>query len=106
MTIYAYIRVSSNKQTLEHQEFEIKKFTKNQKIKIDRWVEEKIKYPLYLNLDNVSYLFNKIVEKDGSITLLLSLNANPNYLDANASSAADYVDENICIEIRPQLKNC
>lgn len=32
-----------------------------------------VKYPLYLNLDNVSYLFDKIVEKDGSITLFFDV---------------------------------
>ena len=42
MAVIGYIRVSSNKQQLEHQEFEIRKFAREQKIKIDRWVEEKI----------------------------------------------------------------
>jgi DNA invertase Pin-like site-specific DNA recombinase len=43
MAIIGYIRVSSNKQMLEHQEFEIKKFAKAQNIKIDKWVAGLIK---------------------------------------------------------------
>lgn len=42
MAVIGYIRVSSNKQTLEHQEFEIRKFATARQIKIDKWVEEKI----------------------------------------------------------------
>jgi len=40
--IYGYIRVSADKQTVENQRFEINKFCKNQKIKINKWIEEKI----------------------------------------------------------------
>lgn len=40
--IYAYIRVSTNKQTLESQEFEIKDFCNRENIKIDFWIREKI----------------------------------------------------------------
>ena len=37
--IYGYIRVSSDKQTVENQRFEIKNFCDNQNIKIDGWIE-------------------------------------------------------------------
>ena len=40
--IYGYIRVSSDKQTVENQRFEIKNFCDNQNIKIDGWIEETI----------------------------------------------------------------
>jgi len=40
--IYGYIRVSTDKQTLENQRFEIKRFCKAQKLKINQWYEEKI----------------------------------------------------------------
>jgi DNA invertase Pin-like site-specific DNA recombinase len=40
--IYAYIRVSTDKQTTENQRFEINKFAKHSKLKISRWVEETI----------------------------------------------------------------
>jgi len=40
--IYGYIRVSTDKQTIENQRFEINRFCKSQRIKIDKWIEEKI----------------------------------------------------------------
>lgn len=40
--IYAYIRVSTEKQTLENQEFEIKNFCTREKISIDQWETETI----------------------------------------------------------------
>lgn len=64
MAIIGYIRVSSNKQTLEHQEFEIKKFAKDQKIKIDRWVEEKISSRKALNKRKLGELLNEVKEGD------------------------------------------
>ena len=64
MAIIGYIRVSSNKQTLEHQEFEIKKFAKSQKIKIDRWVEEKISSRKPLAKRQLGQLLNELKEGD------------------------------------------
>ncbi|MDD5406798.1 MAG: master DNA invertase Mpi family serine-type recombinase [Sulfurovaceae bacterium] len=40
--IYGYIRVSSDKQTVENQRFEINEFCKRKEIIIDRWIEETI----------------------------------------------------------------
>ena len=40
--IYAYVRVSTDKQTLENQEFEIKKFCENENIQVDQWITETI----------------------------------------------------------------
>ena len=40
--IYAYILVSSDKQTIENQKFEIKKFCEKENFKIDEWIEETI----------------------------------------------------------------
>jgi len=40
--IYGYIRVSSDKQTVENQRFEINKFCKRENLKIDDWIEETI----------------------------------------------------------------
>lgn len=42
MATIGYIRVSSNKQTLEHQRFEIENFAIKEDIRIDTWVEEKV----------------------------------------------------------------
>lgn len=72
MTIYAYIRVSSNIQMLEHQEFEITKFAKAQNIKIDRWVEEKISSRKPLNKRKLGQLLNKLKKDDILITSEIS----------------------------------
>ena len=40
--IYGYIRVSSDKQTVENQRFEIERFAEQSKIKIDDWIAETI----------------------------------------------------------------
>ena len=40
--VYGYIRVSSDKQTVENQRFEINTFCKNNDIVIDDWIEETI----------------------------------------------------------------
>ena len=64
MAIIGYIRVSSNKQMLEHQKFEIKKFAKNQKIKIDKWVKEKISSRKSLNKRKLGQLLDELKEGD------------------------------------------
>jgi DNA invertase Pin-like site-specific DNA recombinase len=40
--VYGYIRVSTDKQTVENQRFEITRFCKSEKLKIEKWIEEKI----------------------------------------------------------------
>jgi DNA invertase Pin-like site-specific DNA recombinase len=40
--IYGYIRVSTDKQTLENQRYEIKEFCVKKEIIVDRWIEETI----------------------------------------------------------------
>ena len=40
--VYGYIRVSSDKQTVENQRFEINKFCENQDMVINDWIEETI----------------------------------------------------------------
>lgn len=40
--IYGYIRVSSDKQTVENQRFEIRRFAENEGLQIDGWIEEVI----------------------------------------------------------------
>ena len=42
MAVIGYLRVSTDKQSLAHQKFEIQKFVKNQNLKITTWVEETI----------------------------------------------------------------
>ena len=40
--IYGYIRVSTDKQTIENQRFEILKFTDEKKLAIDKWIQETV----------------------------------------------------------------
>lgn len=40
--IYAYIRVSTDKQTVENQRFEINRFARQRKFQVDIWVEETV----------------------------------------------------------------
>ncbi len=40
--IYGYIRVSSDKQTVENQRYEISEYCKRRKIGVNRWIEETI----------------------------------------------------------------
>ena len=40
--IYGYIRVSTDKQTVENQRYEINNFCKRQEIVVDKWIEETI----------------------------------------------------------------
>ncbi|WP_430741163.1 recombinase family protein [Treponema parvum] len=39
---YGYIRVSTDKQTVENQKFEISNFCKRENLSIDGWIEETI----------------------------------------------------------------
>lgn len=40
--VYGYIRVSTDKQTVENQRFEVKGFCKTKELIIDRWIEETV----------------------------------------------------------------
>ena len=40
--VYGYIRVSTDKQTIENQRFEIIRFCKRHRLKIEKWIEETI----------------------------------------------------------------
>ena len=72
MTTIGYIRVSSSKQTLEHQRFEIENFAKKNKLKIDKWVEEKISSRKSLDKRKLGALLNHLNENDILITCEIS----------------------------------
>lgn len=72
MTTIGYIRVSSNKQTLEHQRFEIENFAKREGIKIDEWIEEKISSRKALDKRKLGELLNELKENDILITCEIS----------------------------------
>ena len=70
--IYGYIRVSSDKQTLENQKFEIRKFALRNSIHIDRWVEETISTRKPLEKRKLSRLLNILTANDILITSEIS----------------------------------
>lgn len=72
MAVIGYIRVSSNKQTLEHQHFEIKQFAKNQGLTIDTWVEEKISSRKALKNRKLGTLLDNLQENDILISCEIS----------------------------------
>ena len=72
MTTIGYIRVSSNKQTLEHQRFEIENFARREGIKIDEWIEEKISSRKALDKRKLGELLNNLKENDILITCEIS----------------------------------
>ncbi|MBR3662741.1 MAG: recombinase family protein [Alphaproteobacteria bacterium] len=72
MTTIGYIRVSSNKQTLEHQRFEIENFARHEGIKIDTWIEEKISSRKALNKRKLGELLDNLQENDMLITCEIS----------------------------------
>ena len=72
MANIGYIRVSSNKQTLEHQRFEIENFARHEGIKIDTWIEEKISSRKALDKRKLGALLNNLQENDILITCEIS----------------------------------
>ena len=72
MATIGYIRVSSNKQTLEHQRFEIENFAKNEGFTIDTWVEEKISSRKALKTRKLGALLENLQENDILISCEIS----------------------------------
>ena len=72
MANIGYIRVSSNKQTLEHQRFEIENFAKSEGITIDTWVEEKISSRKALKHRKLGELLSNLQENDVLISCEIS----------------------------------
>lgn len=72
MTTIGYIRVSSNKQTLAHQRFEIENFARREGIKITDWVEEKISSRKSLDKRRLGELLNNLQKNDILITCEIS----------------------------------
>lgn len=70
--IYGYIRVSSDKQTVENQRFEINNFCDNQNMKIDGWIEETISGTKAYNKRELGKLLNKVQKDDLIICAELS----------------------------------
>ena len=63
---YGYIRVSTDKQTLKNQKFEITNFCKREKLQIDGWIEETISGSKNYNKRKLGELL-KVIKKDDLI---------------------------------------
>lgn len=69
---YGYIRVSSDKQTVENQRFEIENFAKLNDFKIDGWIEETISGTKNYDKRELGKLLNKVKKDDLIICAELS----------------------------------
>lgn len=69
---YGYIRVSSDKQTVENQRFEIENFAKQNDIKIDGWIEETISGTKNYDKRELGKLLKKVKKDDLIICAELS----------------------------------
>lgn len=70
--IYGYIRVSTDKQTVENQRFEINGFAKKQNISVDDWIEETISGAKSYNKRELGKLLKNVKEGDLIICAELS----------------------------------
>lgn len=62
--IYGYIRVSTEKQSLKNQKFEIKEFCASRSFVVDKWVSETISSTKKLSERKLSYLMKKVKKGD------------------------------------------
>jgi len=70
--IYAYIRVSTDKQSVENQRFEILKYVDEKKIHVDKWIEETISGSKKVNERKLGKLLKKMEKEDILIVTELS----------------------------------
>jgi len=70
--VYGYIRVSTDKQTVENQRFEIINFCKREKLKVHEWVEETISGTIEINQRELGSLLNQLKKNDVLICSELS----------------------------------
>lgn len=61
---YGYIRVSSEKQTVENQRFEIVNFCKKENLKIDGWIEETVSGTKSYDKRELGDLLSKVEKND------------------------------------------
>ncbi len=70
--IYGYIRVSSDKQTVENQRFEINRFCEQHKMPVDGWIEETISGTKAYNKRELGKLLKRVQKDDLIICAELS----------------------------------
>ena len=62
--IYGYIRVSTEKQSVKNQKFEIKEFSTRKSLHIDKWVAETVSSTKKLSERKLSSLMKKVSKGD------------------------------------------
>jgi len=62
--VYGYIRVSTDRQTVENQRYEIKRFCSRNKIKISRWKEETVSGTVQVNKRKLGALLRGLQKGD------------------------------------------
>lgn len=62
--IYGYIRVSTNKQTVENQRFEIQQYAQRNNLYIDEWIDETISGTISPRKRNLGKLLKKVKKGD------------------------------------------
>ena len=62
--IYGYVRVSTDKQTVENQRFEIEKFVQKENKKIDRWLDETISGTVAVEKRKLGSLLKRLKKGD------------------------------------------
>lgn len=72
MAVIGYLRVSSSKQTLQHQKYEITQFAKQNNIQMDKWVEETISSRKSLEKRQLGQLLKELKPNDVLITTEIS----------------------------------
>ena len=70
--IYGYIRVSTDKQTVENQRFEINNFCEKNNLKVDKWIEETISGAKDFETRKLGVLLRSMNKKDILICAELS----------------------------------
>jgi len=71
MTVYAYLRVSTDLQTLSNQRFEILNYTNEKKLLVDEWIEETISGSTKVNERKLGWSLEKM--QKGDILLVTEL---------------------------------
>ena len=64
MTVYGYIRVSTDKQTVENQRYEINEFCSKQNISVDEWIDETISGTKAVEKRRLARLLKKLKKDD------------------------------------------
>ena len=70
--IYAYIRVSTDKQSVENQRYEIETFCRKKNFAVERWIEETISSRVSLQERKLGKLLKRIKRGDTLIVSELS----------------------------------